>query len=285
MSDNFKIDPEIQGLLTPHTKEELETLEALIGEGLHVEPGVVAILGTDRILADGHTRHNICTRLGITFPTRDKRFKDREAMIDWIIRNQLGRRNLTPERKTYYIGKEYLNIKKPKGITLHQNDGMGAPAGESAQNVGEHHGVSQATVERAATFAEAVEKLPTEQKKAVLDGKSKLSKTQIAAGQAPFCPRCARHLRVGQPLPTGCPECKQLAGEKPPKVEKQPPPDKPAKPGKPRYAEKAFEKAYGALVREVDKRGNLMGKGKCFAKIHDLLGTVLEEFKKWKQGK
>ena len=37
---------------------------------------------------------------------------DRAAAVEWIIANQLGRRNLTPEQKSYLRGKRYQLEKK-----------------------------------------------------------------------------------------------------------------------------------------------------------------------------
>jgi len=56
------------------------------------------------------------------------------------------------------------------------------------------------------------------------------------------------------------------------------------KPGKPRFDEKTFEKAYGSLVRVIDVRGNLMGKDTHHARCQELMGMVLEEYKKWRSG-
>ena len=42
------------------------------------------------------------------------RFENREEAIAWICRNQLGRRNLTPEQKKFLIGKQYsVEHRKP----------------------------------------------------------------------------------------------------------------------------------------------------------------------------
>ena len=44
------------------------------------------------------------------------RFENREEAIAWICRNQLGRRNLTPEQKKFLIGKQYsVEHRKPGG--------------------------------------------------------------------------------------------------------------------------------------------------------------------------
>jgi len=46
------------------------------------------------------------------FKTIEKDFPSREAVKEWIIKNQLGRRNLTPEKIAYLMGKEYEEKKK-----------------------------------------------------------------------------------------------------------------------------------------------------------------------------
>lgn len=51
-------------------------------------------------LIDGHNRYEICTCLGIGFNTVEHSFADRSAAIEWIIRNQFGRRNLVPYIRT-----------------------------------------------------------------------------------------------------------------------------------------------------------------------------------------
>jgi hypothetical protein len=83
-------------------------------------------------------------------------FESREAVMNWIIDNQLGRRNMTPEAKSYLRGKRYQLEKKREGHPseeLHQNDG------ETAQRLAQEYGVGQATIERDADFAEAVDTL------------------------------------------------------------------------------------------------------------------------------
>ena len=38
-------------------------------------------------------------------------FESREEVLAWICKNQLGRRNLTPEQKYYLMGKQYESRK------------------------------------------------------------------------------------------------------------------------------------------------------------------------------
>ena len=79
----------------------------------------------------------------IQFTTYEKEFPDRYAAIAWICKNQLGRRNLTPEQKKFLIGKQYDAEKRAEGFHGNQHTVPTAPAG--VQN--EH----QQTVKKPAT--------------------------------------------------------------------------------------------------------------------------------------
>ena len=50
------------------------------------------------------------------FSTMPLPFESREEVLAWICKNQLGRRNLTPEQKKFLIGKQYsVEHRKPGG--------------------------------------------------------------------------------------------------------------------------------------------------------------------------
>ena len=67
-------------------------------------------------LLDGHNRYRILKKHPeIPFKTFPKEFPDKYAAIAWICRNQLGRRNLTPEQKRYLVGKQYKAEKASHG--------------------------------------------------------------------------------------------------------------------------------------------------------------------------
>lgn len=207
---DYIIDAEIESLLPPATEEELAKLEAQILDGKHVDAGVVAVVGKKRILADGHTRRKICLAHDLPFPTRDKDFDNRETLIEWVINTQLGRRNLTDERKAYYRGKKYLSEKKSVGkpaanyatvaeLDIDKNNA-------TAEKVAKQHGVSERTIHNDAKFTEAVDKLPPKVKEAVLAGKVPETKKEIIAGAVPvLCNRCQR---VG--VTANCSMCKEL---------------------------------------------------------------------------
>lgn len=85
------VDPEFQNLIPPLSTEEREHLE----QNLKAEGCRDALVVWKGLIADGHNRHEICTRLNIPFKTTEIAFKDRGEVIEWIIRNQFGRRNIT----------------------------------------------------------------------------------------------------------------------------------------------------------------------------------------------
>jgi hypothetical protein len=87
----------------------------------------------------------------------------REEVINWIIDNQLGRRNMTPEAKSYLRGKRY-NIEKRQGertdLTSPENQGKST----TAERLAKTYQVSRDTIEKDAQFAEAIDTLEAEVK-------------------------------------------------------------------------------------------------------------------------
>lgn len=85
------IDEEFQILIPPLAPEEYQKLkENIIADGCR-EPLVI----WGKIIVDGHNRYKICTESNVPYKTINKEFKDRSDVIEWMLRNQLGRRNLT----------------------------------------------------------------------------------------------------------------------------------------------------------------------------------------------
>jgi hypothetical protein len=97
--ETIKIDPEFKALIPPLAPDELSQLEANILRDGCRDPLVV----WGDILIDGHNRHEICTRNGLPFETVEMVFDDRSHAIEWVIRNQFGRRNLPPYIRTKLV--------------------------------------------------------------------------------------------------------------------------------------------------------------------------------------
>src|SRR5688572_1232903 len=98
----YKIDPDFSSLLPPQSDDERARLAIKIElEGCL--PGsltVANIPGEGRYLIDGHNTLAICKDKGL--PVCEPRvinFPNREECVEWIINNQLARRNLTDERR------------------------------------------------------------------------------------------------------------------------------------------------------------------------------------------
>ena len=87
----IRIDPEFSQLIQPPTPEEYERLRRnLLRDKGARDPLVL----WGNILLDGHTRYEICRRHNLPFKTIQQKCASREAARFFIIRNQLGRRNL-----------------------------------------------------------------------------------------------------------------------------------------------------------------------------------------------
>ncbi len=108
MSDyDLIIDPEFKRLLPELSQEEYHLLEeSILAEGCRD-----ALILWGQIIVDGHNRYQICRSHGLPFRTEQRDFSSREEALRWILLNQIGRRNISPELLKYQIGKRY-NIEK-----------------------------------------------------------------------------------------------------------------------------------------------------------------------------
>lgn len=134
-------------------------------------------------IIDGHNRYGICTKNSIPFRTVDRstEFETEDEVLEWIYTNQLGRRNLTKDQKTDFIGKLYNLRKKRHGgdrksdeikvQLLHLDSDKEKSSGNSchliqkpqnttAEVIAKEFGVSPRTVRTAGAFVEAKEKYP-----------------------------------------------------------------------------------------------------------------------------
>lgn len=87
----LRIDKEFESLIAPLSDSEYEHLKQnILSDGCR-EPIAV----WDGVILDGHNRYKICTENKIPFQTVSMNFADRSEAIMWMLKNQLGRRNLT----------------------------------------------------------------------------------------------------------------------------------------------------------------------------------------------
>lgn len=159
---NLKIDKEFESRIPPLTSDEFQQLEAnILADGIVINPIIV----WNGVIVDGHNRYHIIEKHPeIKYTTYEKHFDDRFAVIAWICKNQLGRRNLTSEQKRYLLGKMHESRKKTKGSNnqfvqakseKHQNDVF--HSNDVAKQIAQEQKVGYATVQRAAAFAKGVD--------------------------------------------------------------------------------------------------------------------------------
>ena len=217
---NLKIDPEFQSQIPPLTDDEFKQLEEnILKAGKLLSPLIV----WNNTLVDGHNRYAILQKHPeIYFSTMPLRFANREEALAWICKNQLGRRNLTPEQKKYLIGKQYEAEKCANG------GDRKSPAAKSGSQIGNlignpktckriatENGVSKNTVIRAEEFAKGVdaaeEAVPGTRQK-VLSGEVKPTAAEIASvARAPPEERPALVAEICKPKPPKPPVQKQKA--------------------------------------------------------------------------
>jgi hypothetical protein len=150
-------DVHLQMLCPPLTDEEYAHLEAsLLAEGCR-DPLVVWPRHGALVLLDGHNRYRICQAHGLPYLLTEVPLASQEAAVNWVIDNQLGRRNLSEEQKSYLRGKRYNLEKKAEG----RPGKLPHCEGETGQRLAQEYGVGRATIERDGEFAQAVDVLAT----------------------------------------------------------------------------------------------------------------------------
>jgi ParB family chromosome partitioning protein len=153
MTQHPQVDPQFQAQIPPLTPEEFAGLEErLLAEGCR--DALVAWAETG-ILLDGHNRLALCRKHGLTYRIRGLSLPDRAAAEDWIDRNQLARRNLSPDAASLIRGRIYNRTKQGHGGARYQSDTLN----RTREGVAAQTGVSPATIARDGRFAEAVDAL------------------------------------------------------------------------------------------------------------------------------
>lgn len=86
----MQIKQEFKQLIPPLSAEEFNQLEEnCLKEGIRD-----AIVTWQGFIIDGHNRYEIAQRHGLEYKTIEKQFESENDVIEWMIRNQFGRRNL-----------------------------------------------------------------------------------------------------------------------------------------------------------------------------------------------
>ncbi|BDD13163.1 hypothetical protein FUAX_55950 (plasmid) [Fulvitalea axinellae] len=194
--ETIKELPELRDFIRKHSEEEFDQLLANIySEGVR-DPIVYFELDGEPVLLDGHHRKRavlqIRKELGDNpdYKLEKIELEGLEEAKDWMINNQLGRRNLTKSEISFLRGLQYNREKSKREDNLkqgdspkYQNDTSGE-SGDTAKRLAKQHGVGVATIKRDSQFAEGLEKIGEknpELKTEILSGKSNVKKGEVQA--------------------------------------------------------------------------------------------------------
>lgn len=151
---DLKIDPEFEELIPPLTSEEYESLEKNIVEN-DFNPAFPIITWNETVI-DGHNRYNISKKHNVEPVTIAQEFPSRSAALMWIIDNQLARRNINLETRSFLLGTRYSEEKKVWGTNRYTNKSAQNEHSKTANKIAEQSKVGLSTVQRAEKYASAV---------------------------------------------------------------------------------------------------------------------------------
>ena len=186
--DRLIIDPEFRDKIPPLTEDEFTLLEEnILSDGAVFSPLIV----WDGTILDGHNRYEIIQKHPeLTYAVHSLSFANRFEALSWICKNQLGRRNLTPQQKKYLIGQRYEAEKQAHGgdrKSAGKSTDKICPLISSHQtraSIAQEAKVSEGFVQNAAGYAKGVdaaeEALPGI-KQEILTGTIKPTETAVTA--------------------------------------------------------------------------------------------------------
>jgi hypothetical protein len=154
--ERFEVDPEFQNLL-PRAPDEVAALEALVlREGCR---DALTVWEGHDLLIDGYSRWALLSLLGWPCAIQYLEFADRDAVMTWMWQQHCGRRNLTPEAKSYAHGRAYIAAKQSRGGDRKSKSHSDTLIlRRAADELAMRYGIGRATLYREAHFAEALDK-------------------------------------------------------------------------------------------------------------------------------
>ncbi|BDD07565.1 ParB/RepB/Spo0J family partition protein [Aureibacter tunicatorum] len=180
---------ELRDLIPPLGGEEYEQLKTNIEKEGVREPLLLWERGEEYILVDGHNRYRCIEELGrdsVKWTVKMLSFNSIEEVREWMINNQLGRRNLTDIQRALLIERKYELIKTGKGGDRKSTNfnGQILPIDQKAnayQQLAEETGRSERTVKNDIALAKGIDKLADGLKGKVLSGEKKIPKGTLSA--------------------------------------------------------------------------------------------------------
>ena len=276
MLQNLSVDPEFESKIPPLREEELKQLEEnILADGVVINPLIV----WNGIIVDGHNRYRILQQHPeIQFTIYEKEFPDRYAVIAWICKNQLGRRNLTSQQFKYLMGQQYKAEKTAYGgdrksdtaKSSYQNDNLISKE-KTCERIANENGVSSASVIRAEHFAmgvDAAEEAAPGIKQEILTGSIKPTEKAVAAiAKAPQEERPALVQQLRQTKEPEKPEEKHKDKEKPQEKPQE-------KPKRKRSVAETLQAIREVSEKMLQPTGELKEED-IFAEMEDALDTLI----------
>ena len=155
-TSNIVVLQELESFIVPLSSEEFSQLESNILEEGCRDPLIVWKKGKQNILIDGHNRYRICTKHNIPFSAKEINLADMEEVRLWMLNNQLGRRNLTPDQLSYYRGLKYETLKNQRG-GYENVQSKGQKGISTSERLANDFKVSESTIKRDAKYTQGLD--------------------------------------------------------------------------------------------------------------------------------
>ena len=191
------VDSEFRDLIPPLNEEELKLLEeSIVADGCE-SPLIV----WNGVIVDGHNRYAICRKHGIPFSIQEKNFSSRDDAMLWMLRNQLGRRNLNSYQRVELVLKFEPLVKNAaeqrmmagKAANPVPTLAQGQTKGRTRDHLSEAAGVSHGTFAKAKKLVQSADE---ETKRELRAGKVTVNRayTELLEkeheGETKICERC-----------------------------------------------------------------------------------------------
>ena len=194
---DLTVDPEFRDLIPPLNEEELKLLEeSLVADGCE-SPLIV----WNGVIIDGHNRYAICRKHDVPFSIQEKDFSSRDEAMLWMLRNQLGRRNLNNYQRVELVLKFEPLVKNAaeqrmmagKAANPVPTLAQGQTKGKTRDHLSEAAGVSHGTFAKAKKLVQSADE---ETKRELRAGKVTVNRayTELLEkeheGETKICERC-----------------------------------------------------------------------------------------------
>ncbi|TAE69910.1 MAG: hypothetical protein EAZ85_12450 [Bacteroidetes bacterium] len=156
----LKILDELKIFIPPLSENEYDLLKYNIQTEGCRDALIIWKNDNDYILVDGHNRHKICEELKIDYRIEVKKFDSIFEVKDWMVSNQLGKRNVTEDAKSYLRGKQYQLEKNKANFKGNQHTkSENSETKKTSEKIAEEHKVSAKTIQRDEKYALALDYL------------------------------------------------------------------------------------------------------------------------------